>query len=92
MNWLLAGYMAQNQYTSKHSHILCIEVAHGCNQYFGLHVVHEIFWQSAGYSLAMGQNQYTTTFQSGTWLQAVVCSQHFLAIGWLPVSYRLPMA
>ena len=55
--WLFTGYqheMALNQYTSRHSHVLlCTKIAHGCNQYFGLECVHNIFWLSAGCRLAI---------------------------------------
>ena len=37
ISYLLAGYkltMVPNQYTSRHSHILCTKVEYGCMQYF----------------------------------------------------------
>ena len=72
ISWLWAGYwlaMTQNQYTSRHNHILCSKVAHGCNQYFGLcsRDILTISWQLAGYRLAIG------------WLSA----GYQQAIGWL---------
>ena len=50
--------MSQNQYTSRHSHILvCIKVAHYCYQYtFDLRVFMIFF----GYWLTMSPNQYTS--------------------------------
>ena len=60
--WFLAiGWPWAKLNKHRYSHILlCINLAHGCNQYFGLQCVHRMFWLSAGYWLYMVQKQYTS--------------------------------